>query len=92
MKDGITDWTNRAKLVNDYWTAPKDIPEYRVQMLKLIVEELEMNPTATIMDCGCGTGLTFKYLPDEYKDRYYGVDFTQEMVDYCKENYPEYIK
>ncbi len=90
MKDGKTDWTSRVDIVNDKWTAPDDIPEYRVQMLKLIIEELEKDPKATIMDCGCGTGLLFKYLPDEYKHRYYGVDFTQEMIDHCKEAYPEH--
>ncbi len=87
--NGITSWTNKSKFVHGVWTAPKDIPEYRVQMINLIVEELERNPKATIMDCGCGTGLIYKYLPDEYKNRYYGADFTQEMIDYCKEAYPE---
>lgn len=88
-KDGITSWTNKSKFVHGVWTTPEDIPEYRVRMIQLIVEELDKDHKATIMDCGCGTGLIYKYLPDEYKSRYYGADFTQEMIDYCKEEYPE---
>jgi len=89
VEDGVTSWTDRSKLVHDYWTNPESIPDYRMQMIGFIVEELERNPKATIMDCGCGTGLLYHYLPDEYKSRYYGADFTQEMIDYCKEAYPE---
>jgi len=90
MSEGKTSWTNRIKIVNDYWTNPKEIPEYRVKMLEAIIEELNKNKENTLMDCGCGTGLLFEYLPDKYKDRYYGVDFTQEMIDYCKNQYPDY--
>ena len=90
MKEGITNWTNRSEIVHGHWTEPEEIPEYRVRMIEEIIRELDKNKAHTIMDCGCGTGLLFKYLPDEYKDRYYGVDFTQEMIEFCHEHYPEH--
>ena len=86
--EGITSWTDRSKFLNDCWTEPASIPEYRLKMIQAIIEELDKDKENTLMDCGCGTGLLFSYLPDEYKDRYYGVDFTQEMIDHCKKEYP----
>jgi len=90
MNEGITSWTNRSGIVHEYWVEPENIPEYRERMIEEIICELDKDKSNTVMDCGCGTGLLFKYLPDEYKDRYYGVDFTQEMIDFCHEHYPEH--
>jgi len=85
-----TDWSTRPTEIEQYWLNNPELPEYRHQMLMLIEEELRNNPKSTIMDCGCGTGLIFEYLADEFKDRYYGCDFTYEMVEYCKEKYPKH--
>ena len=90
MNKGITKWTNRSDKLNDYWIAPDSLPEYRTRMIEEIILELDKDKSFTVMDCGCGTGLLFKYLPDKYKNRYYGVDFTQDMIDFCKKEYPEY--
>lgn len=90
MKEERTDWSKRPEELEHYWLNNPVLPDYRIQMLMLIEEELRNNPESTIMDCGCGTGLMFEYLDDEFKDRYYGCDFTQDMIDYCKVNYPAY--
>jgi len=90
MNKGITSWTNRVERLHKVWVNHNDVPEYRKEMIKYIVDELKLDKDNTIMDCGCGTGLLFKYLPDEYKDRYWGIDFTQEMIDYCRKEHPGY--
>lgn len=90
MSKGITSWTNRIEILQKHWTNVDEIPEYRLEMIKYVVEELKLDKDKTIMDCGCGTGLLLKYLPDEYKNRYWGIDFTGEMIDYCRKEHPEY--
>jgi len=91
MSDGITKWSNRPEELEQYWLSnPDNLPDYRVQMLALIEKEMKENPNSTIMDCGCGTGLVFQYLKEEYKERYFGVDFTQDMIDYCIKKNPKY--
>lgn len=86
---GETFWTNRSKQVHGYWTKPETIPEYRKMIISLIGEELKIKPEYTICDCGSGTGLLYEYLPKRYHYNYSGIDFTQEMVDFCREKYPE---
>lgn len=59
-------------------------------MIQELTEMLAKNPDWRLFDAGCGTGLVFNYLPDWAKERYYGMDFTPEMVEYCKKTYPEF--
>lgn len=87
---GETFWTNRSKQVHGYWTQPETIPEYRKMMIQLITEEMKIKPEYTICDCGHGTGLMYEYLPEKYHYNYNGVDFTQEMVDFCRNKYPDH--
>lgn len=88
MMNEQTAWSKRPEELDHYWLNNPELPDYRYQMLLLIEKELRENPKSTIMDCGCGTGLIFEYLDDELKDRYYGCDFTHEMIEYCKHKYP----
>ena len=82
-----TYWTRRAKELNKFWTSPQEIPEYRQMMIAVLDDMLENWNDATILDCGCGTGLLYKYLPKEHKSKYYGVDFTQDMIDHCQNEF-----
>jgi len=58
-------------------------------MMQRITEVLAVNPDYTLLDCGCGTGLIYEQLPEPYKDRYTGFDFTQDAVDLCQKTHPE---
>jgi 2-polyprenyl-3-methyl-5-hydroxy-6-metoxy-1,4-benzoquinol methylase len=84
-----TSWSKKVPFLSKYWTK-RGIPEYRDFMIKKITELLEKNPHWKILDAGCGTGLMFNYLPEWAKENYTGIDFTPEMIEYCKKNYPEY--
>lgn len=85
-----TNWSKKVEYLQSIWTHSEKIPEYREVMINQISDLMKRNNDYNILDCGCGTGLMYKYLPDEYKDRYYGIDFTYEMIEYCKKNYPEH--
>lgn len=78
-------------MLNEFWTSPEEIPEYRQEMIKIIEAMLGDNDQ-TLVDCGCGSGLLFRYLPDEIKARYNGIDFTQDMIDFCKREFPKHKK
>lgn len=84
-----TPWTNRHGFLDQVWKKLGKLPQYRNHMKNIIVDILRANPEYTMLDLGCGTGLTYEYLPDMYKPRYRGMDFTESMVMYCKEKYPE---
>jgi SAM-dependent methyltransferase len=84
-----TFWDGRSEELNTIWEAPEEVPEYRQVMQALITQELKDNPELDLVDCGSGTGLVYRYLPEELKPRYRGFDFTRDMVNYCKEKYPE---
>jgi SAM-dependent methyltransferase len=89
--NGKTFWTNRSEELNKIWTtSDKDVPEYRKMMIQYIIKEVEERDVKQILDCGCGTGLLFNYLPEELKEIYYGCDFTKDMVDYCRDKFPEW--
>jgi len=89
-----TPWsrTGYVGFLDNLWRKPikQERSEYRIKMLGFIVEEAERLGDATIVDCGCGTGILFDYLPDELKSRYVGLDFTPEMVQHCKATFKGY--
>jgi len=89
-----TPWSKSGYVgfLDNLWRKPvkQERSEYRVKMLGLIIEEAERLGDATIVDCGCGTGILFDYLPDYLKDRYLGLDFTPEMVQHCKATFKEH--
>jgi SAM-dependent methyltransferase len=84
-----TNWSNMVKRLEYTWTR-RGTPEYRISMINIIEEYLSKNPEWKILDAGCGVGLTFELLSDEYKHRYTGIDFTPEMIEHCKHKYPDY--
>lgn len=84
-----TFWTGRPNELNEMWTDREELAEYRKVMLGLIESELEINPGITVTDCGAGTGLVYRYLEEEFRPRYRGFDFTSDMVEFCKESFPE---
>ena len=88
-KENETLWTNRAEELNKIWTNREDISEYRQTMLRLIEAELASERCEGVLDCGCGSGLVYRYLGDQFKQSYQGVDFTQDMIDYCSNAFPE---
>lgn len=84
-----TKWTGRPDQLNRIWTDRGDISEYRQEMLRLIERDLQVHPDNIVVDCGCGTGLVYNYLDPELRGRYRGFDFTNDMVNYCIEKFPE---
>lgn len=84
---GKTDWSSKTESLQTIWTVTPDIPEYRRSMINLISEYLWRHREWSLLDCGHGTGLIHEYLPENLKDRYYGIDLTMEMVDFCREKY-----
>lgn len=84
-----TPWTGRHVFLENVWKQLGKIPQYRNQMKNNIVDVLRGNPDYEMLDLGCGTGLTYESLPEEYRNRYTGMDFTQSMIDFCNEKYPE---
>jgi len=78
--------------LDSIWRKPvrQERSEYRMKMLAFIHEEAEVLGDATIVDCGCGTGILFDYLPGNLKDRYMGLDFTPEMVQHCRKTFKGY--
>lgn len=84
-----THWSERVKELYKVWTR-EGIPEYRSYMLEMITFYMSFFPEWDLLDAGCGNGLVFEYLPEEFRERYYGIDFTPEMIDYCRNKYPEY--
>ena len=84
-----TPWTGRSAFLEKVWKQLGKMPQYRTQMRNNIVDILRGNPDYTMLDLGCGTGLTYESLPREYRGRYTGMDFTQTMIDFCLEKYPE---
>jgi SAM-dependent methyltransferase len=84
-----TNWSSMVKRLEYVWTRG-GIPEYRLSMIKIIEECLSNNPSWNILDAGCGVGLTFELLSKKYRPRYTGIDFTPEMIEHCKQKYPEF--
>jgi len=89
MSEEKTPWSTKVELLRLMWDRPM-ISEYRFFMLEMIKHYLSFNPEWYVLDAGCGNGLLFKYLPEEFRRRYHGIDFTPEMIEYCKIIYPEY--
>jgi len=89
-----TPWSKSGYVgfLDNIWRNPtkQNRAEYRIKMLGFINEEAELFSDATIVDCGCGTGILFDYLSDELKERYIGLDFTPEMVQHCKNVFKGY--
>ena len=85
-----TEWSGRSDTLNKIWKDHEGgIPEYRQAMLTLIEADLIDNPDHTVVDCGCGTGLVYKYLDPNLRDRYRGFDFTSDMINFCIDQFPE---
>jgi SAM-dependent methyltransferase len=84
----ITPWTGKVDRCRAIWEKDKPTP-YREKVAELISARLYANPKWTLLDAGCGTGMLYKYLPDDLKERYIGIDFTGDMIDFCRKTYPE---
>jgi len=85
-----TSWSKEGKVdyLDRIWQQPEEIPEYREMMIEEITKILNNHREYTLLDAGCGTGLLYHYLPEMFKANYVGIDFTPEMVEYCREKYP----
>ena len=71
----ITQFTNQAEAYDSrYVRVNADYPE--------IMEELEKEPCADILDCGCGSGALIAALFARYPEkRYTGIDLTPKMIE-----------
>ena len=79
----MTPWTGRSQELDEFWTTPV-VPDYRAKMIHFICKFLSENEGYTVLDAGCGTGIMWKLLPSWARERYMGMDFTEEMVEYCR--------
>ncbi len=60
-----------------YNMCKKDYPD--------ILAELEKEPFADLLDCGCGTGPMLTLLHEKYPDKHYtGIDLTPKMIEVAK--------
>ena len=60
-----------------YRMCRKDYPD--------VLAELEKEPFADLLDCGCGTAPMLQLLKKKYPDRHYtGIDLTPEMIAVAK--------
>jgi len=60
-----------------YRMCRKDYPD--------VLAELEQEPFADLLDCGCGTAPMLELLKKKYPDRHYtGIDLTPEMIAVAK--------
>lgn len=84
-----TPWTGRHNFLDKVWKQLGKTPQYRNWMKNNIVDALRSHPDYTLVDLGCGTGLTYESLPKEYRHRYTGIDFTGSMIEHCRRKYPE---
>lgn len=82
----VTHWSDRVLELRKIWLA-NGIPEYRNFMMELICQQLNAHHDWTLLDAGCGNGLVFQILPKKFRSRYTGVDFTPEMVQFCKKRF-----
>jgi len=83
----VTPWTGRAQELDTFWTRSY-VPDYRAKMIHFITKFLREDDGYTVLDAGCGTGITYRLLPFELRERYTGIDFEPEMVAYCRAHYP----
>jgi len=83
----VTPWTGRVEFLHRFWSRPQ-VPEYRAEMKDLICDFLAEDDNCTVLDAGCGTGITYSLLPPWAQERYTGIDFTEEMVEYCRAQHP----
>ncbi|MBI2966427.1 MAG: class I SAM-dependent methyltransferase [Bacteroidetes bacterium] len=54
---------------------------------KKAIEKLSIQPSDTVLDFGCGTGLNFKYIMQRSKNLT-GIDFSNDMLDKAKKKFP----
>ena len=83
-----TPWTGRAEELDRMWLR-RGIPEYRAKMANIVVRYMSKHPEATMLDAGCGTGLLYALLPSWVQERYVGLDFDHDMLEYASQHYPE---
>lgn len=79
-----TPWTSRTLKLDKHWERI-GCTEYRKSLRDTLVGLWQ--PGWKILEGGCGTGLNYHYLPEDMKAQYTGIDFTQECVDICRENF-----
>jgi len=80
-----TAWTGRTEFLDQHWK--KTRLEFFRRDLKRTLEHF-WKPDFKILDCGCGSGLTYEYLEDHIKPFYVGLDFTEEWLELCRNRYP----
>lgn len=50
-----------------------------------ILEELEKEPFADVLDAGCGTGAVLSLLHEKYPDKHYtGIDLSEKMIEVAR--------
>ena len=55
----------------------------------LLLEQLELNPGANILDIGCGTGSLLRKIADSYPINGFGIDMSENMIVEAKKKCPE---
>lgn len=58
-----------------------------------VLAELEKEPFADLLDCGCGTGPMLTLLHEKYPDKHYtGIDLTPKMIEVAKRKAMENVE
>ncbi|MEK6238970.1 MAG: methyltransferase domain-containing protein, partial [Planctomycetales bacterium] len=74
------------KEAGDYWDNYRHSSKQHSFLMrrKRVSELLETVHSGKLLDIGCGPGITFDMVREKGFD-FFGVDFSQPMIDYCLE-------
>lgn len=68
-----------------YFKNTDDLNVAQEQKLRLICEKLELKPTDTVLDIGCGWGGFAKFSSTNYGCKVRGITISQEQAEYARE-------
>ena len=86
IQENKTKWDNRAK------TYDKSIrTRFFTSIQSKVIEKIDLSPTMTFLDIGCGTGWAVKYAYDKAyaQGEFYGIDISEKMIGFAKEKYQD---
>lgn len=91
--EGIVSGGHDADKIKEYYTRPEIAAEYGRQQYITPCERLlfdtYIRPGMAILDIGVGGGRTSEFLA-ENASRYVGVDYAPEMIEICRNKYPQW--
>lgn len=77
-----------AEYCKSCWQRESEV-KYRKEMASFLAKNIE--PSMTVLDVGCGTGLFYKEVVPSVvgSDKYLGIDIAQPMLDIARHDFPD---